>query len=269
MGRCIGNIYEEKDYSKFKRLEANRAVTEGRVSKLVESLSEKEVMNPIVVNRNMEIIDGQGRFEAKKRLGTPIRYIVDKNATIDDCRRMNKFNSKWCIADYIESYASDGNVNYVRLRDLRDELDISYTRLMIMCGKGFGNDRAVVQSGGLKFTESDAEKVRKVNRMANEILEALVYDKRVSGTFFSAVKVIVGFEGYKHDKILKNCELERYRYRQMRRLEDQLKEFSRIYNRGVRNNRRVHFESYMANKGANVRDYGSMSTNFTGDVSTL
>ena len=112
MARCVGYIYEENDYTVFKKLKDNRKVTKGRVDKLVQSLSEKEIMNPIVVNDKMEIIDGQGRFEAKKRLGTPIRYVIEPNADIEDCRRMNRFNSKWCFDDYVESYAEEGNENY-------------------------------------------------------------------------------------------------------------------------------------------------------------
>lgn len=67
MSRIFAQVYEEKDYSKFKRLENNRDVTESRKEKLKASIASGEILNPIIVNEKMEIIDGQGRYEAKKR----------------------------------------------------------------------------------------------------------------------------------------------------------------------------------------------------------
>ena len=56
----------------------------------------------------------------------------------------------------------------------------------------------------------------------------------------------------------------------MSRLEDMLKEFSRVYNRGVRKCDRLYFEDYMRDKGSNSRSY---DTSYFGkedpDVSTL
>ena len=72
MAKRIGYIFEEPDYSQFKYLGGNRDITHSK--KLLESITQNGYFNvPILVNENMEIIDGQGRFEALKMLGLPIR----------------------------------------------------------------------------------------------------------------------------------------------------------------------------------------------------
>lgn len=58
----------------------------------------------------------------------------------------------------------------------------------------------------------------------------------------------------------------------MAALEDQLKEFSRIYNYKTKASNRIYFEDYMRNKGYNIRSYNTEPFNkeLEGeDVSTL
>ena len=61
-------IYETTSYSQFKTMEGNRAVKDGRVNKIVESINKiGYVLSPILVNEKMEVIDGQGRLSALER----------------------------------------------------------------------------------------------------------------------------------------------------------------------------------------------------------
>lgn len=72
----IGTVFETFDYEMFVKLEANRIVSAARLRKLIESLTVHEISIPIICNEKMEIIDGQGRFEARKSMGRPIPYLV-------------------------------------------------------------------------------------------------------------------------------------------------------------------------------------------------
>lgn len=92
MAKIKTYVFETNDYGVFYRLEDNRSVTESRKNQLIASFSAGEVMCPIIVNEKMEIIDGQGRFEARKALELPIYYIIDPGKNINDCRRMNSYN---------------------------------------------------------------------------------------------------------------------------------------------------------------------------------
>jgi len=113
------NVYVTKDYDKFKRLRGNRDIPESRISKIVESIQTVGwIRNPIVVNENMEVIDGQGRLTALQRLGKPIEYIIAEGAGSEECIYMNMNMVNWSQLDFIKSYAEQGNENYQKLLNL-------------------------------------------------------------------------------------------------------------------------------------------------------
>lgn len=119
MVKEVAAVYSTKDYSKFKKLNGNREVLEKRVELILGSIKERGwIRNPIVVNEWMEIIDGQGRFEALQRLGLPVEYVIAKGATIDDCISLNIRQTNWKSVDYVKCYADMGNKDYVTLLSL-------------------------------------------------------------------------------------------------------------------------------------------------------
>ena len=62
--KIIGQVFEETNYDAFAKLPDNRDLSPGRLNKLIASISERYILNPIIVNEKMEIIDGQGRLNA-------------------------------------------------------------------------------------------------------------------------------------------------------------------------------------------------------------
>lgn len=66
------------DYSLFKILPFNRPLIPKYIQKLVTSIQEKNTLsyNPLLVNKKMEVIDGQRRLKAAEILSLPIFYLV-------------------------------------------------------------------------------------------------------------------------------------------------------------------------------------------------
>lgn len=127
----MNKVQSTKNYKQFKKLIGNRKVSESRVKKIINSIQKVGyISNPIIVNEKMQVIDGQGRLEALERLGLPVEYIVKEGIGIDECISMNVFQTNWNLMDYIVSYASRGNDNYVKLLKLhRDYNDFSLNAL--------------------------------------------------------------------------------------------------------------------------------------------
>lgn len=122
-------VYRTYDYDKFKIMRGNRKVAEKRVTTIMESIKQiGRLPTPIIVNEKMEIIEGQGRYAACKRLGLPIEYIIVIGATIEDCRIINQANTPWGEDDYIQSHIQSGNENYIRVKALQD---IGFTNIGI------------------------------------------------------------------------------------------------------------------------------------------
>lgn len=256
MDRIIGSVYETHDYSVFKRLDGNRSLLNRRKENLIKSFSEGEVFNPIVVNKNMEIIDGQGRFEAKKELGLPIYYVIDANAGLQECQRMNAYNSKWTVIDFVESYANEGNEDYARLLNTHRESKIAITNILDLGGLMYHTRTDYLKRGTIKYSKEDDDNVRHIIKSGYQIKDALDITTRVSNTYWLAMRVIVNFDGYNHERMLKNCKLCRNRFVMANDLEGCLKELSKVYNYNIKNtSNRLFFEDYMRNRGYNVRNY--------------
>ena len=119
--KIVANVYETSDYNKFKKLLGNRDVPEQLIAKIMESIkSVGYVLNPCVINGKNEIIDGQGRIEALKRLGMPVNYVIDMKAGLEQCVHLNINGTPWTTNDYIHSYIQQGNENYKNLSELME-----------------------------------------------------------------------------------------------------------------------------------------------------
>lgn len=72
-----GQILKTSSYTRFNSMRGNRKVSERHVRSLVNSISNRNLLaaNPILVDEAMNVIDGQHRLEAARKLNTPIYYI--------------------------------------------------------------------------------------------------------------------------------------------------------------------------------------------------
>jgi len=109
-------VQSTKDYARFKFLRGNRDLTESNVKSIQAQIAQFGQRIPIITNERNEVIDGQHRLEACKRLGIPVKFIVDIGATIDHVISANIVGRKWNVADYVKRYESEGNKNYEQLR---------------------------------------------------------------------------------------------------------------------------------------------------------
>lgn len=158
-------VQRTNNYSMFKRLEGNRDVSEIRVKKIISSIKKVGyITSPIIVNQKYQVIDGQGRLEALKRLQMPIDYIVEPGAGIDECIAMNINQTNWRIIDYIESYAEMGNVSYMYTLNLLKAYGKTFQHKVIMhaiTGK-CDNHHRLIKDGSLVCTAEDYNRAQAI-----------------------------------------------------------------------------------------------------------
>lgn len=112
-------VYETNDYEKFKTLTGNRTTDVRRIRKIEDSIKNVGyIHNPIIVNEKFEVIDGQGRLEALKKLHMSVPYVVQEGIGVKECISMNINQTNWKHIDYIKSYVDIGNQSYIYLYDL-------------------------------------------------------------------------------------------------------------------------------------------------------
>jgi len=72
--------YITTDYDIIKPfLERNGPVNkrnEAKVLRMMAIIQAGGLLHPIVINKNFDLLDGQHRLEAHRRLGVPIRYVI-------------------------------------------------------------------------------------------------------------------------------------------------------------------------------------------------
>lgn len=126
-------VQKTTNYSEFKFLGANREVNRGHVESLKQAFEEVgnlTQVQPILVNENMSVIDGQHRFTACQELGLPIYYTVLDGLGINTARSMNLLHRSWTVADYAKSYADAGNPNYQAYLRLKEDYGFSHSVLL-------------------------------------------------------------------------------------------------------------------------------------------
>ena len=88
------NIVETTNYEQFKFLQANRMLDESKIKKLQREISLHGLKVPIMVNEKHQIIDGQHRLIACKKLKTPLKYFVAPGTTVKDAAHANQARSE-------------------------------------------------------------------------------------------------------------------------------------------------------------------------------
>jgi hypothetical protein len=112
-------ILKTKDYDIFKfRIDNREKIDQSHVRKLIESIKARNMLQlcPVVLNSDMEIIDGQHRVLAAKALGIEIYYQVEKTIEPQDIIRMNVKKS-WGINDFLNFYCTHHYPEYLKLRN--------------------------------------------------------------------------------------------------------------------------------------------------------
>lgn len=152
-------IEHTRDYSQFKTITGNRKVQQAHVRKLmtaIESDPETIRYNPIIVNDNMEVIDGQHRLEAlkelaKKGMDQPAYYIVAPERTLEDVQVINSGRKAWTPSDFAHSFVERGNANYQKYLDLRSDFGINHDILLVYLSTGdITNTPAMFREGNLQ-----------------------------------------------------------------------------------------------------------------------
>jgi len=148
-----GQIYFTNDYDKFNVRADNRIVSEHHVKQLMSSIKnhDKTSLNPIMVNSNYEIIDGQHRFHACKNLDLPIYYIVDNDFQKNQMIALNTSQKNWSLNDYLRYYMQNGSHDYIKLKDFMDDVGFPLSITLKWIANKTSNSYKQFKVGGFKF----------------------------------------------------------------------------------------------------------------------
>ena len=240
------DVFETRDYSKFKKLVGNRDVTNKRVAIIKESIKTVGyISNPIKCNENMEVIDGQGRLEALKQLELPVEYTIEKGLGINECRAMNLKPTAWTINDFIKSYAEYGVESYIRILKLQEKYGFSASVLYAITKRNFSNGTSPqdnYRNGTLVVTDEEYE-------ISKETCEYLVrfidVQKKIGGKkdlFFESIAFVSNLKGVDKERLYYSITQNVSEINPASKSEYLLKDISNCYNKGYAKKNRRYFD---------------------------
>ena len=113
MTRAVNNkFFETRDYSMFKKVRGNRPVDQAHVQQLKKLIADKDLMDPIRVNANIEVVDGQHTLQARKELGLPVPYIIINSDDPLDVARLNQGRKNWSLDHFLGHHCARGKMDY-------------------------------------------------------------------------------------------------------------------------------------------------------------
>lgn len=171
-----------KDYNLFKDFSSNREIDEKHVRKLVAAIEKRNLLsvNPILVDNEFRVIDGQHRLEAAKILKTDIFYIVG-DVRRDDISKINSNQKNWTQMDYINYYTIEGKKAYLQLSGLINHFSkISRSALIALAHPYLKRSTEEIKNGLLDVDNIDfAHEVCKiVMYLHDQYLYEFVLDSR-------------------------------------------------------------------------------------------
>jgi len=236
-------IYISEDYDMFSLIEANRVIRQSHVAKLMQSMKNKNLLNPIIVNENHQIIDGQHRYTAWKNLGMPIKYIIGEGYGFSEVTTLNENQRNWSLFDFFNHYVQLEYKEYIKLKKYMDTYDLPLTIALIFNGsvswKGRHRDNessTPLKQGNMQLTKYDDALI--VAEKYSEIRDLFEFSS--SRGFASAFKIVVLRKDVEYKRFKESLEKYGHRINRNAKVTDYLKDFQKIYNYNRKNKVRLY-----------------------------
>ena len=122
-------IQSTDQYHLFKTITSNREVDRKHVKRLAQAISDQNLLhlNPIIVNSNMDVIDGQHRLAAAKQLRLPIYYVMDDEVGKNHIAKLNSNAKNWGTMDYVNYWTAEKRPGFAELARFVNKYGISVT----------------------------------------------------------------------------------------------------------------------------------------------
>jgi len=236
-------IYSTTDYGVFNKLRGNRSVNELHVRRLVEAIKEKDLQIPIIVDHDMNVLDGQHRLDAYKIVGNPITYIIKDKFELQDVRNVNSVNRKWTLTEYLMSYCKLGKKDYQLLEWFHRTYEFGIAECVAMLnGKGYTNVNILKEFRKGEFVIDDLEQGKTWAKNINACGEYFQYYKKA--TFIKAMLSAMKDKTFSFKIFFKRLSNNSSKLKNQGSRNDFIVNIERLYNHGTANKFKVRLDLY-------------------------
>lgn len=189
-------VYFTTNYTIFKAIKGNRLLNESKINRIITDIKSGLDMlkyYPIVVDEQMNVIDGQHRLFIAKKLKVNVYYIISKKIQLNEIAKVNSNTEKWNNEDFINCYIVNGSKDYQKLRDFKEQygFPLSVCQNLLMFGDAGGDGgkedmKEVFQQGKFKATHE-----QKAKELAERVLLFKNFPHHRSRTFIVAINKVI------------------------------------------------------------------------------
>lgn len=215
------------NYSKFKFFESNRDLKPRNVSRLMESMKQIGVCKdkPIMVDKNFNVLDGQHRLEACKRLELPVYYIFS-NYKESDIPTMNASQENWKTEDYIKYHAIKGVSSYKLLLEIQNKCHATLSG--IMAALDCIDNKAIKDGSFTLFGDSD--ELAKIVEDRLDLCYKIRGKRSISRKICLAVNYLSRLETFDYKLLKKRIEERPHLVHRCDTVNEYIKIFTNVYN---------------------------------------
>jgi hypothetical protein len=222
-------IQVTQDYSLFRRIKGNRILSQPHVKRLLEAIKDDPkaiTYNPIIVNEKMQVIDGQHRLEAIKKLELPVHYVRVDDIGLATVQKLNSISKMWSPMDYAKSFAENGNEEYRIYIDFKVRFKFNHDVVMRYLALDVPMTGSLFKQG--KFTVPN---VARSYELATYLQDLEQFYERI--TFRNPAfgfLIIAQSPNYEHKHMLRHMKQYGHLLNEQPLANDYAREFERIYN---------------------------------------
>lgn len=237
-------IDETDDYGKFEQMPFNRNVV--KIKDLEASMKKHGFLSPHPLhvikfgNGKMRIKDGHHRFVVAKKLKIPVKYVVcNSQITMHE---LVKATVPWSINNFLDSFAREGNKDYLYLKNYCDETGIpigAATKMFEGKSSNSGCMREDLKTGNLK--------IDRTSTIATDVKEYVLLLKNLGIPYYSHGNLVAAFskiasvEEISKQRMLSKIKKNVSFFEKKATLEQYLELLEEIYNRQARDKAPLRF----------------------------
>lgn len=209
---AVIKIYFTREYSRFKNIWGNRELSQSKIKKLTNDIVNGLDMLrycPIIVDDQMNVIDGQHRLWVAKQLKSNIWYVIADKKNLHEIAKINSAVERWKVKDFINCYCTLANENYKTLEAFMSKNNVNATIAINLLAAGVINTNSGTAATSKETFEAGQFKV-KFEKDANELM-ALVskfhgYKGYNSRSFIEAIQRIKRANKCDMDRLIENFQ---------------------------------------------------------------
>ena len=190
---AVTKVLYEINYTKFTLFDDNRDINDSHVEELIKSMKKSGQLMPVIVNEDMEVMDGQHRVKACEQLGIPVAYVVNIGGTSKQIALLNNTQKSWKTQDYLKHYSHKNHSNhaeYNKIIKFFKEYKLSFGVGMVLLSKS--NNRRRDDKGMMAKFKDGTFKIRDLEG-AQTIASQLLKFKSFVPNLVGIVKFCIAF----------------------------------------------------------------------------